>query len=165
MPSRLRAFLESESKRKELNVMYRSLRPPTVLRDLDRMQREMNRLFNSYSPSRMRSAPSYPAINIWANDDGQVITAEMPGIDAKDIDIDVTADTLTLSGERNPDETTNGSNYHRQERVHGRFNRTVQLPFMVDTNKVEAKYVDGILSIALPKAEADKPKKIAIKSK
>ena len=145
--------------------MYRSLRPLSVWRDLDRMQRDMNRLFNSYSPSVMRSAPSYPAINIWANDDGQVITAEMPGVDVKDIDIDVTADTLTLSGERNPDETTNGSSYHRRERVYGKFSRTIQLPFMVDANKVEAKFADGILSITLPKAEADKPKKIAIKSK
>jgi HSP20 family protein len=145
--------------------MYRSLKPLTAWRDLDRMQREMNRLFNSYSPSVMRPAPSYPAINIWTNDDGQIITAEMPGIDAKDIDIDVTADSLTLSGERNPDKASNEASYHRRERVHGKFSRTIQLPFVVDTNKVEAKCADGILSITLPKAEAEKPKKIAIKSK
>jgi HSP20 family protein len=145
--------------------MYRSLRPLTVWRDLDRMQREMNRLVGSYSPSVMRSAPSYPAINIWANEDGQIITAEMPGIDAKDIDIDVTADTLVLSGERNIDEGTNGTSYHRRERAFGKFSRTIQLPFMVDAGKAEAKFADGVLSITLPKAEADKPKKITIKSK
>ena len=62
--------------------MYRSFRPLSIWGELDRMQREMNRLFNNYSPSTPRSAPSYPAINIWANEDSQIITAEMPGIEA-----------------------------------------------------------------------------------
>jgi len=128
------------------------------------MQREMNRLFNNYSPSIPRNAPSYPAINIWANEDSQIITAEMPGIEASDIDIDVTADSLTISGERNPDTTSNGKSYHRRERDFGMFSRTIQLPFMVDTNKVKAIFTDGILHITLPRAEADKPKKITIKS-
>ncbi|MEJ2510837.1 MAG: Hsp20/alpha crystallin family protein [Anaerolineales bacterium] len=144
--------------------MYRSFRPLSIWGELDRMQREMNRLFNNYSPSNPRSAPSYPAINIWANEDSQIITAEMPGIEASEIDIDVTADSLTISGERNPDTTSNGKSYHRRERDFGMFSRTIQLPFMVDTNKVKAKFTDGILHITLPRAEADKPKKITIKS-
>lgn len=144
--------------------MYRSLRPLSIWGELDRMQREMNRLFKNYSPSIPRNAPSYPAINIWANEDSQIITAEMPGIEASDIDIDVTADSLTISGERNPDTTSNGKSYHRRERDFGMFSRTIQLPFMVDTNKVKAIFTDGILHITLPRAEADKPKKITIKS-
>lgn len=144
--------------------MYRSFRPLSIWGELDRMQREMNRLFNNYSPSIPRNAPSYPAINIWANEDSQIITAEMPGIEASDIDIDVTADSLTISGERNPDTTSNGKSYHRRERDFGMFSRTIQLPFMVDTNKVKAIFTDGILHITLPRAEADKPKKITIKS-
>lgn len=144
--------------------MYRSFRPLSIWGELDRMQREMNRLFNNYSPSIPRNAPSYPAINIWANEDSQIITAEMPGIEASDIDIDVTADSLTISGERNPDTTSNGKSYHRRERDFGMFSRTIQLPLMVDTNKVKAIFTDGILHITLPRAEADKPKKITIKS-
>jgi len=144
--------------------MYRSFRPLSIWGEMDRMQREMNRLFNNYSPSMPRNAPSYPAINIWANEDSQIITAEMPGIEASDIDIDVTADSLTISGERNPDTTSNGKSYHRRERDFGMFSRTIQLPFMVDTNKVKAIFTDGILHITLPRAEADKPKKITIKS-
>ncbi|NIW50103.1 MAG: Hsp20 family protein [candidate division Zixibacteria bacterium] len=145
--------------------MYRSFRPLSIWREMDRMQREMNRLFNSYSPTSVaRPAPSYPAINIWTNEDSQIITAEMPGIDVNDLEIDVSADTLTLSGERNPDSGSNGRSYHRRERNYGRFSRTIQLPFIVDTNKVEAKFNDGILHITLPRAEADKPKKISIKS-
>ena len=144
--------------------MYRSFRPLSIWGELDRMQREMNRLFNNYSPSTPRSAPSYPAINIWANEDSQIITAEMPGIEAGDINIDVTADSVTISGERNPDTASNGNSYHRRERDFGMFSRTIQLPFIVDTNKVKAKFTDGILHITLPRAEADKPKKITIKS-
>jgi len=144
--------------------VYRSFRPLSIWGELDRMQREMNRLFNDYSPSIPRNAPSYPAINIWANEDSQIITAEMPGIEAGDINIDVTADSVTISGERNPDTASNENSYHRRERDFGMFSRTIQLPFIVDTNKVKAKFTDGILNITLPRAEADKPKKITIKS-
>ena len=132
---------------------------------MDQLQREMNRLFNASSKGRVFTAPSYPAINIWANDEGQLISAEMPGVNPEDIDIDVTGDALSISGERKPDKVMKDAHYHRRERSYGSFSRTVQLPFMVDTNKVEASFKNGILMISLPRAEADKPKKITIKSK
>jgi HSP20 family protein len=132
---------------------------------MDQLQREMNRLFDSTSKGRVFNSPSYPAINIWTNEDGQVISAEMPGVHPDDIDIDVTGDALSISGERKPDEVAKDAYYHRRERSYGLFSRTVQLPFMVDTNKVEASFKNGVLLINLPRAEADKPKKIAIKSK
>ncbi|MBN2044100.1 MAG: Hsp20/alpha crystallin family protein [Anaerolineales bacterium] len=144
--------------------MNRLYRPLSVWREMDRIQREMDRLFSGYSPSAHRAAPSYPPINIWTKEEGQVITAEMPGIDPDKIEIDVVADSITLSGERNPDPEQEGMIYHRRERNHGKFSRTIQLPFMVDANKVEAKFTDGVLQITLPRAEADKPKKIAVKS-
>jgi HSP20 family protein len=131
---------------------------------MDQLQREMNRLFDSTSRGRVVSAPSYPAINIWTNDEGQLITAEMPGVHPEDINIDVTADALSISGERKPDEAAKDANYHRRERGYGAFSRTIQLPFMVDTKKVEADFKNGVLMINLPRAEADKPKKITIKS-
>ena len=132
---------------------------------MDQLQREMNRLFNASSKGRVFTAPSYPAINIWTNDEGQLISAEMPGVNPEDIDIDVTGDALSISGERKPDKVMKDAHYHRRERSYGSFSRTVQLPFMVDTNKVEASFKNGILMISLPRAEADKPKKITIKSK
>jgi HSP20 family protein len=89
----------------------------------------------------------------------------MPGVSPDDIDIDVTGDALSISGERKPDEVAKEARYHRRERSYGSFSRTIQLPFMVDTNKVEANFKNGILMISLPRAEADKPKKITIKSK
>lgn len=144
--------------------MYRIIRKPSIWQEMDQLQREMNRLFDSTSRGRVVSAPSYPAINIWTNDDGQLITAEMPGVHPEDINIDVNADALSITGERKPDEVAKDANYHRRERGYGSFSRTIQLPFMVDTNKVEANFKNGVLLISLPRAEADKPKKITIKS-
>jgi HSP20 family protein len=132
---------------------------------MDQLQREMNRLFDTTGKGRVFNSPSYPAINIWTNEDGQVISAEMPGVHPDDIDIDVTGDALSISGERKPDEIAKEAHYHRRERSYGSFSRTVQLPFIVDTNKVEASFKNGVLLISLPRAEADKPKKISIKSK
>ena len=145
--------------------MYRRFQRPSIWQEMDQLQREMNRLFDSTSKGRVFNSPSYPAINIWTNEDGQVISAEMPGVHPDDIDIDVTGDALSISGERKPDEVAKDAYYHRRERSYGLFSRTVQLPFMVDTNKVEASFKNGVLLINLPRAEADKPKKIAIKSK
>jgi len=144
--------------------MYRIVRKPSIWQEMDQIQREMNRLFDSTGQGRVFSAPSYPAVNIWTNDNGQLITAEMPGVRPEDINIDVNADALSISGERKPDDVAKDPNYHRRERGYGAFSRTIQLPFMVDTNKVEANYKNGVLIIRLPRAEVDKPKKITVKS-
>lgn len=144
--------------------MYRIVRKPSIWQEMDQLQREMNRLFDSNNRGRVFSAPSYPAINIWMNDDRQFITAEMPGVHPDDINVDVNADALSISGERKPDDVAKDANYHRRERGYGAFSRAIQLPFMVDTNKVEANFKNGVLMISLPRAEADKPKKIIIKS-
>jgi len=144
--------------------MYRIVRKPSIWQEMDQLQREMNRLFDSTNRGQVFSAPSYPAINIWTNDDGQLITAEMPGVHPDDINIDVNADALSISGERKPDEISKDADYHRRERGYGAFSRTIQLPFMVDTKKVEANFKNGVLMISLPRAEVDKPKKITVKS-
>jgi HSP20 family protein len=144
--------------------MYRRYSIPTVWREMDRLQREMNRLFETSYPSRLHSAPAYPAMNVWTNEEGLQITAEVPGVSPKDIDISVVGDTLTLSGVREPDELKEGARYHRQERGYGNYSRSLQLPFSVNVDKVEATFKNGILSIVLPRAEEDKPKKITIKS-
>lgn len=145
--------------------MYRRFRKPSIWQEMDQLQREMNRLFDASTRERVFNSPSYPAINIWTNEDGQLITAEMPGVNPDDLNIDVTGDALSISGERKQEEVGKEVRYHRRERSFGSFSRTVQLPFMVDTDKVEASFQNGILQIYLPRAEADKPKKIEIKSK
>jgi HSP20 family protein len=131
---------------------------------MDRLRREMNRLWSGWPTSYPgRAAPRYPAVNVWTNDEGSVITAELPGMAPEDIDLSVEDDTLTLRGARNVDELEAGATYHRRERGTGAFARTVQLPFRVEGENVEATFEKGILNISLPRAEEDKPKKIAIK--
>lgn len=144
--------------------MYRRFRTPSIWRELDRLQRDMNRLFNSYSPYSLNTAPSYPAINIWEKEDSQIVSAEMPGVHIDDIDISVEGDTLTISGMRQSDMMPEGARYHRRERGSGDFRRSIQLPFAVDSEQVKANFNDGILTIDLPRAEANKPKKITIKT-
>lgn len=141
---------------------YRSYNP---WRELDRMQREMNRLFGEYSPGEQtRMAPTFPAINVWTNDEGVVLTAELPGVNPEDIDISVVGETLKLTGSRQREELPEGTKYHRRERGYGQFTRTFQLPFAVEADNVEAKFEKGVLHISLPRAEAEKPRKITVKA-
>lgn len=145
--------------------MYRRYRVPSVWRDMDRLQNEMNRLFEAYTPSRMRQAPGFPSMNVWSNDDGLVVTAEIPGIHPDDIEISVVGETLTVSGERKPDEIPDeNSRYHRQERGYGKFTRSLQLPFPVNVAQVEAIFKNGLLQITMPRTEEDKPRKITVKT-
>jgi HSP20 family protein len=146
-------------------MIYRRFRTPTTWHEVDRLQREMNRLFEGYSPRRYRAAPSYPAMNIWAQDESLVVTAEVPGVDPENIEVSVVNEMLTLSGERAPDPVEEGAQYHRQERGYGKFSRTIQLPFPVDAQKVEAVFKNGVLHITLPRKEEDKPRKIKVVSK
>ncbi len=144
--------------------MYQRFPRPSIWQEMDQLQREMNRLFETTSKRQVFNSPSYPALNLWTNESGQMVSAEMPGVQPDDISIDVTGDALSISGERKPDKVIQEVRYHRRERAYGSFSRTIQLPFMVDTHKVEASFKDGVLVISLPRAEADKPKKIAIKN-
>jgi HSP20 family protein len=103
-------------------------------------------------------------MNVWTNEEGGVVTAELPGVDREDIDISVQDDTLTLRGTRKRDEPEEGGTYHRRERGTGAFARTVQLPFRVEAGEVEATFESGVLNITLPRAEEDRPKRIAVKA-
>ena len=133
-------------------------------REMERLRREMNRLFAEWPrQAGWGAAPGYPAMNIWTDQDSFVVTAELPGVVLEDLDISVEDDTLTLRGMRQRDEKE-GAIYHRQERRHGSFLRTFRLPFRVDAEKVEATFKNGVLSIALPRAEEDKPRKITIRA-
>jgi HSP20 family protein len=131
---------------------------------MDRLRREINRLLTSAPASwRGSSTAGYPAMNVWTNEDGAIVTAELPGVEADSINISVTGDTLTLSGNREAEEVQEGATCHRRERKVGSFTRAFQLPFQVESNAVEALFKNGVLRISLPRAESDKPKKIAVK--
>jgi HSP20 family protein len=105
-----------------------------------------------------------PAIDMYETEESVVIKAELPGVSKKDIDIEVKENVLTLKGERTKDEEIKEENYHRVERYHGTFQRRFTLPAHVDSEKVKAKFTDGLLEITLPKVEAAKPKKIEVET-
>jgi HSP20 family protein len=133
--------------------------------EMQRLRRDIDRLFTDASTDiRRPGAARYPAMNVWTNPDGAIVTAELPGINPEDIDISVQNDTLTLTGSRQPNALKEDEIYHRRERGHGGFTRSFQLPFHVEGGKVEAVFDKGILQVSLPRAEADKPKKITVKA-
>jgi HSP20 family protein len=136
---------------------------PTMWDEMDRLQREMNRLFDHFDRPGLPLA-GYPAVNVWMNDESAVITAELPGVDVKDLDISVVGETVTLSGERKGDDLPKEATYHRQERSMGKFTRTIDLPFSVDSGKVQATLEKGVLRVLLPRSEKDKPRKVFVKA-
>jgi len=141
---------------------------------------EMDRLFDRFGfPSlrrvfdiepAWRSASSFsfsvPAIDMSEDEKAYKISAELPGIDAKDIDVSVSGDTLILKGEKRQEKEEKDKNYHFSELSYGSFQRSFQLPSSIDRNKVAADFSKGVLTITLPKtAEAQKPqKKIEVRS-
>lgn len=133
-------------------------------REMERLRREMNRLFEQVDRGTgLNVAGGYPAMNIWSNAEGVVVSAEVPGVNLDDLEISVQGDTLTLKGNRNRPELGEDTVVHRQERGYGQFRRLFQLPYEVEAGEVEATYNNGVLQITLPRAESAKPKKIEVK--
>jgi HSP20 family protein len=128
--------------------------------ELRRMQSEMNRLFSGFGAATARE---FPPINIWLGDNSVVITAELPGVTASDVNLNLQEDVLTLAGKREPKTQQGNVNWQRRERAYGNFSRAVQLPFRVDPEKVQARFNNGILEVELQRLEADRPKKIEIR--
>ena len=128
------------------------------LRDMQRIQQQLNRMLSVGEPNQ-----EFPPIDVWASENGAIVQAEIPGIDSKDVEISLVNDTLTLRGSRNPDTLKDGETCHRQERGYGQFTRTIQLPFNIEADHVQARFTNGILEVTLPRAEADKPRKISVK--
>jgi len=128
---------------------------------LERMENEMNRVLSRYASP---SVGEFPSLNLWADTDEAVVTSEIPGISPENLEISVVGKTLTLRGSREPEPVKADDSYHRRERWYGQFSRTVELPFSIESDKVKAAFSKGVLHVTLPRAKADKPKKILIKS-
>ncbi len=104
----------------------------------------------------------FPPVNVYDDGDNYVVSAEIPGVDSENLSIEATANNLKLKGERKRTDDVEGRSYHRQERDHGVFSRSVELPASIDPDKVQARYENGVLEVVLPKAESSKPRQIAI---
>lgn len=132
--------------------------------DVEGLRRQMDRMLDAFSrnlPGRV-DAGVYPAINITEDPNAFHVSAELPGVKSADLDLNVTANQLTLAGERKIGDEATDVRYHRREREAGRFSRAIALPGDLNTDSVKAKLVDGILTVTIPKAERAKPRQITV---
>lgn len=136
-------------------------RRPYRWREMSRLQREMNQLMDSF---RQSDRGGFPALNVWANQEHALVTTELPGVNPDDLDISVVGETMTLSGRRELPETGEDITWHRHERWHGEFSRSMQLPFRIDVENVDASFKNGVLKVTLPRAEEDRPQRISVAS-
>jgi HSP20 family protein len=124
--------------------------------------REFERLNRFLSGLTTSATSEFPAVNLWTETDGLVVTTEIPGIKPEDIDISIMDKSVTLRGSRKTEGPGEGESYHLRERWHGKFSKTIGLPFRINTDKAIAGFKKGVLTITLPKAESEKPRKIVI---
>ena len=132
--------------------------------ELERMRRDMDRLLGqvagpAYWPTH---AGVFPLVNVAEDQNHFYISSEIPGMTSDEINISATGRNLTISGERKITLESENVRYHRREREDGKFNRIIALPSDIQVDKIEAGYIDGILSVKIPKAEAAKPKQITV---
>ncbi len=132
--------------------------------ELDQMRRELGRLFDRFDTSSYRSirAGVFPLLNVTEDKDNYYVRAELPGLASDDLEITVTHNNLSLTGERKIPSVGNNVKYHRREREAFKFSRVIGLPGEISADKVDAKLADGILTVRIAKAEAAKPKQIAV---
>jgi HSP20 family protein len=137
-------------------------------RELFNWRTPLSRLFDDFLAPTQWSEDSQslwnwnPAVDIMDNDDHIVITAEIPGVDKKDISVDVKDRVLTLRGERSSDNEVKEDRFYRRERTFGKFERSFTLPAAVDPDNIKAEYKDGVLKIEVPKPEGHKPRQISV---
>jgi HSP20 family protein len=140
----------------------------TPMRNIQSFQEEMNRMFNEFFRGGNGGEQGWlagawtPPVDIYETDDALVLKAELPGVSKDDVSIEIHNNTLILRGERKHEAEVKEDHYHRVERSYGTFQRSFVLPTMVDQEKVQASYHDGILELRLPKLESAKPRRIAI---
>jgi HSP20 family protein len=135
--------------------------------EMRRFQQEMDRLLGRWGVGfRLRPglAVSYPAVNLWEDDDFVYAEAELPGLKMANLEITVTGNNqLTIKGKREQP-APEKAEWHRQERGFGSFERTIELPVSVDAGKVEARLENGVLTVKMAKAPAAKLRKIPVKA-
>jgi HSP20 family protein len=135
-------------------------------RDLLTFSDQLNRAFGQFTPISRRQeelgATGWPAVNIYEDSEGLTLSAELPGVDPKAVDVRLENNTLTVSGERKLDKEETRDNYHRIESWQGTFSRSFSLPPTLDTEKVKAEHKNGLLRVFLPRKETSKPKQIKV---
>ena len=134
---------------------------------LTSFRREMDDLWNRFfgeTPSLRRFAGEWaPSVDISETKDNFVVKAELPGLEAKDVNVSISGNVLTIKGEKKKEEEEKDEHHHFIERYYGSFQRSFQIPANVKAEKIEAAFDKGVLKVTLPKTEEAKKKEIEIK--
>lgn len=128
------------------------------------LQRALERSLSAPYLNLEAGPHAFPPINVFADGDYLVIRAEVPGFKTEELGLTLARDCLTLTGERRPNDHNKPGSYHRRERAFGSFSRSIQLPSDLDTEKATAQCRNGLLTVRIPKAEAAKPRQIAVQA-
>ncbi len=135
--------------------------------EFERLRRRMDRLFDEWMPSTWKAGRTmgvFPLVNLTEDRESYILRAEIPGVKSEDLDIQATAKSVSISGERHILQEEDKVSYHRREREGGRFSRAVALSGEIDPDGVDAKLEHGVLTLRLPKTEASKAKQISVMS-
>jgi len=153
--------------RKEDEIMTLGLTPWKRRGEIGPFWKQMedawNRFFTEMTPTE-HAWRWMPSVDISETDGSVTVRAELPGMDVKDIDIDISGDVLTLKGEKKTEQEKKEEDYYCHESYAGSFNRSFRLPTGVQSDKADAKFKNGVLTIDIPKSEESKGKKIKIKT-
>ncbi|MCF7821717.1 MAG: Hsp20/alpha crystallin family protein [Mariprofundaceae bacterium] len=135
----------------------------TPWHELESMNRQLGRLLDDPHSAEVTETSSWmPSVDIRETEDALVVQAELPGIDKKDVKLEIKDGVLTISGERRYEKDVKEENVHRIERSYGSFARSFSLPSNIEADKVNAEMKEGVLHVRLPKRESAKPKAIEI---
>lgn len=152
-------------------MLVRVQRFPALFEPFTSFNREIDTMFDKLMRGGTADDGSFdvshwmPVVDVEERDDDYQVKVELPGVDKDDVKITMQDNILTIRGEKKQENESKSSNYHRVERSYGSFQRSFTLPTSVKHDKIEASYKDGVLTIALPKAEEAKPKQIEVKVK
>lgn len=139
------------------------------LREMMQLQTDVNRLFSGFFPTGTQedvTASAWsPQVDVYEDADGIKVHADIPGVEQKDLEIQIVNNTLSIKGERRLANEEKKENYHRIERTYGSFSRSFLLPEYADTEKVDASFKNGVLEVSIPKKAEKKPKQINVQVK
>jgi len=149
-----------------MNLMKRRNNRYEVPAEFDRLRNEINRIFDDdwFGGRGLLDRNFAPRMDIEDSGEEVLVTAELPGVDIKNVDVSVSGNVLTVRGEKKDEHEDRDGGYYHRERWSGSFQRSLTLPDAIDAEKVKAEMKNGILRISFPKREEVKPKQISVKS-
>jgi len=144
---------------------FREIERSDPFRDVTSLQRQINRLFDRLMPTDGGERIGFnfiPAAELEETEEALKLRLEVPGLEPKDINVEVTPESVVISGERKTESKTEENGVTRSEFRYGKFQRVIPLPSQIQNDKVQAEYQNGILRLNLPKAESERHKAVKV---